>query len=120
MQICLNLGTSLSILLNASIDSFWRTGWVYARVQHCVSFIYNGLSFSLFSPAFFCVCVCPVSVHFNAFLCYYEKQRKGDRGHLRWKALKESIEKGKKSRPMNHEFCSDMEIKEKHFDLLYL
>ncbi|XP_021606651.1 squamosa promoter-binding-like protein 1 isoform X3 [Manihot esculenta] len=41
-EICLNLGTSLSILLNASIDSFWRTGWVYARVQHCVSFIYNG------------------------------------------------------------------------------
>lgn len=70
---------------------------------------------------FFCVCVCPsVSVHFNAFLCYYEKQRKGDRSHLRWKALKESIEKGKKRRPMNHEFCSDMEIKEKHFDLLYL
>ncbi|KAJ9181746.1 hypothetical protein P3X46_005806 [Hevea brasiliensis] len=41
-EICLNLGTSLSKLLNASTDSFWRSGWVYARVRHCLSFVYNG------------------------------------------------------------------------------
>ncbi|XP_065863938.1 squamosa promoter-binding-like protein 1 [Euphorbia lathyris] len=41
-QIRLDLGSSLSRLLGASADPFWRSGWVYARVQHCVSFIYNG------------------------------------------------------------------------------
>lgn len=42
MQVCLDLGASLSRLLNTSSDSFWQTGWVYVRVQNCVSFIYNG------------------------------------------------------------------------------
>ncbi|KAG5038810.1 hypothetical protein AAZX31_07G216400 [Glycine max] len=37
-----NLGSSLRKLLAASNDSFWRTGWVYARVQHAVAFLYNG------------------------------------------------------------------------------
>ncbi|RDX84617.1 Squamosa promoter-binding-like protein 1, partial [Mucuna pruriens] len=37
-----NLGSSLRKLLAASNDSFWRTGWVYARVQHSVAFLYNG------------------------------------------------------------------------------
>ncbi|XP_015574731.1 squamosa promoter-binding-like protein 1 isoform X2 [Ricinus communis] len=41
-EICIDLGARLSKLLDGSTDSFWRTGWVYARVQHCVSFIYNG------------------------------------------------------------------------------
>lgn len=41
-EICLHLGASLSKLLEASNDSFWRTGWVYARVQQRLSFIYNG------------------------------------------------------------------------------
>ncbi|KAG4929460.1 hypothetical protein GLYMA_17G039600v4 [Glycine max] len=37
-----NLGSSLRKLLAESNDSFWRTGWVYARVQHSVAFLYNG------------------------------------------------------------------------------
>ncbi|TKY54314.1 Squamosa promoter-binding protein 1 [Spatholobus suberectus] len=37
-----NLGSSLRKLLDASNDSFWRTGWVYARMQHSVAFLYNG------------------------------------------------------------------------------
>ncbi|KAL9364918.1 hypothetical protein Peur_042791 [Populus x canadensis] len=41
-EVCLDLGASLSRLLNTSSDSFWQTGWVYVRVQNCVSFIYNG------------------------------------------------------------------------------
>ncbi|XP_050218750.1 squamosa promoter-binding-like protein 1 [Mercurialis annua] len=41
-EICHDLGDSLSKLLDASADSFWRTGWIYARVRNCVSFIYNG------------------------------------------------------------------------------
>ncbi|CDP17026.1 unnamed protein product [Coffea canephora] len=35
-----NLGSSLSRLLNVSDDgSFWRTGWIYARVQNRIVFI---------------------------------------------------------------------------------
>ncbi|KAJ8767274.1 hypothetical protein K2173_017318 [Erythroxylum novogranatense] len=41
-EICLGLGASLSKLLDESHESFWRTGWMYARVRNCVSFIYNG------------------------------------------------------------------------------
>ncbi|CAJ1940716.1 unnamed protein product [Sphenostylis stenocarpa] len=37
-----NLGSSLRKLLAASNDTFWRTGWVFARVQHSVAFLYNG------------------------------------------------------------------------------
>nr|KYP57737.1 Squamosa promoter-binding-like protein 1 [Cajanus cajan] len=37
-----NLGASLRKLLAASNDSFWTTGWIYARVQHTVAFLYNG------------------------------------------------------------------------------
>ncbi|KAK4265981.1 hypothetical protein QN277_026959 [Acacia crassicarpa] len=37
-----NLGLSLKKLLAASNDPFWTTGWVYARVQHSVAFLYNG------------------------------------------------------------------------------
>ncbi|KAK7328546.1 hypothetical protein VNO77_22656 [Canavalia gladiata] len=40
-ELCYNLGSSLRKLA-ASNDSFWRTGWVYARVQHSVAFLYNG------------------------------------------------------------------------------
>ncbi|KAE9604599.1 hypothetical protein Lal_00010826 [Lupinus albus] len=42
-ELCYDLGSSLRKLLAASNDSFWRTGWVYARVQHSVAFLYNGL-----------------------------------------------------------------------------
>ncbi|XP_019414799.1 PREDICTED: squamosa promoter-binding-like protein 1 [Lupinus angustifolius] len=41
-ELCYNLGSSLRKLLAASNDSFWRTGWVYARVQHSVAFLHNG------------------------------------------------------------------------------
>ncbi|XP_022721903.1 squamosa promoter-binding-like protein 1 isoform X3 [Durio zibethinus] len=37
-----DLGSSLRRLVDMSNDSFWKTGWVYARVQHSVAFIYNG------------------------------------------------------------------------------
>ncbi|KAK6160936.1 hypothetical protein DH2020_004317 [Rehmannia glutinosa] len=37
-----DLTSSLRRLLNSSTDSFWRTGWIYTRVQHRVTFIYNG------------------------------------------------------------------------------
>ncbi|KAJ7955317.1 putative Squamosa promoter-binding protein [Quillaja saponaria] len=41
-ELCCDLGSSLERLLAASSDSFWRTGWVYARVRHSVTFLYNG------------------------------------------------------------------------------
>ncbi|KAA8527982.1 hypothetical protein F0562_035149 [Nyssa sinensis] len=41
-QLCSDLSSSLSRLLDASNDSFWTTGWVYTRVRHQVAFIYNG------------------------------------------------------------------------------
>ncbi|GAV82889.1 SBP domain-containing protein [Cephalotus follicularis] len=37
-----DLGSSLRRLLDASNESFWTTGWVFARVQHSVAFTYNG------------------------------------------------------------------------------
>ena len=43
LQLCSDLSSSLTRLLNASNDSFWRTGWVYTRVNHHVAFIYDGL-----------------------------------------------------------------------------
>lgn len=44
LQLCYDLSSSLNRLLDVSDDSFWRTGWVYIRVQHQIAFIYNGLS----------------------------------------------------------------------------
>ncbi|KAL5564646.1 hypothetical protein UlMin_027810 [Ulmus minor] len=41
-ELCSDLGSSLMRLLAASNDPFWRTGWVYTRVQHRVAFMYNG------------------------------------------------------------------------------
>ncbi|GKU96111.1 hypothetical protein SLEP1_g9382 [Rubroshorea leprosula] len=41
-ELCCDLGSSLRRLVDGSDDSFWRTGYVYARVQHSVAFIYNG------------------------------------------------------------------------------
>ncbi|XP_021290234.1 squamosa promoter-binding-like protein 1 [Herrania umbratica] len=37
-----DLGSSLRRLVDVSNDSFWKTGWVYARVRHSIAFIYNG------------------------------------------------------------------------------
>ncbi|KAH6816799.1 hypothetical protein C2S51_021619 [Perilla frutescens var. frutescens] len=37
-----DLTSSLRRLLDSSTDPFWRTGWIYARVQHRVTFMYNG------------------------------------------------------------------------------
>ncbi|KAK9991981.1 hypothetical protein SO802_026966 [Lithocarpus litseifolius] len=41
-ELCCDLGSYLRELLDASNDSFWRTGWVYTRVRHSVAFMYNG------------------------------------------------------------------------------
>ncbi|KAJ7980466.1 Squamosa promoter-binding-like protein [Quillaja saponaria] len=41
-ELCSGLGSRLKRLLNASNDSFWRTGWVYARVRHRAAFVCNG------------------------------------------------------------------------------
>ncbi|XP_058008560.1 squamosa promoter-binding-like protein 1 isoform X2 [Hevea brasiliensis] len=41
-ELCCNLSTSLSRLLDVSDDAFWRTGWVYIRVQHQIAFVCNG------------------------------------------------------------------------------
>ncbi|EPS63628.1 hypothetical protein M569_11157, partial [Genlisea aurea] len=37
-----NLNSSLRRLIDSSADPFWRTGWIYTRVQHQASFVYNG------------------------------------------------------------------------------
>ncbi|KAJ8748656.1 hypothetical protein K2173_008101 [Erythroxylum novogranatense] len=37
-----NLSSSLSKLLDVSDDTFWRTGWMYIRVQHQIAFVHNG------------------------------------------------------------------------------
>ncbi|XP_042517253.1 squamosa promoter-binding-like protein 1 isoform X2 [Macadamia integrifolia] len=41
-EICGDLRSTLSRLLDASDDTFWRTGWVYARLKHQIAFIYDG------------------------------------------------------------------------------
>lgn len=41
-ELCHNLGSSLKRLIFLSNDDFWRMGWIYARVQHHIVFIYNG------------------------------------------------------------------------------
>ncbi|XP_027330302.1 squamosa promoter-binding-like protein 12 isoform X2 [Abrus precatorius] len=41
-ELCCNLGSNLRKLLAGSNDSFWKTGWIYARVQHSVAFLNNG------------------------------------------------------------------------------
>lgn len=41
-ELCYDLRSSLKKLLDASADSFWRTGWIYARVSHRVAFVYDG------------------------------------------------------------------------------
>ncbi|KAF5732051.1 squamosa promoter-binding-like protein 1 [Tripterygium wilfordii] len=41
-ELCSDLSSSLGRLLDVSDDTFWRTGWVFIRVQHHIAFIYNG------------------------------------------------------------------------------
>ncbi|KAF9669209.1 hypothetical protein SADUNF_Sadunf14G0084000 [Salix dunnii] len=41
-ELCCDLGSSLSRLLDVSDNTFWRTGWVYIRAQHQIAFVYNG------------------------------------------------------------------------------
>ncbi|KAL9385151.1 hypothetical protein Peur_022161 [Populus x canadensis] len=41
-DLCCDLGSSLSRLLDVSDNTFWRTGWAYIRVQHQIAFAYNG------------------------------------------------------------------------------
>ncbi|KAJ8899024.1 hypothetical protein K2173_008847 [Erythroxylum novogranatense] len=40
--LCYDLSSSLSKLLDVSDDIFWRTGWLYIRVQHQIAFVCNG------------------------------------------------------------------------------
>ncbi|PKA48164.1 Squamosa promoter-binding-like protein 12 [Apostasia shenzhenica] len=41
-KLCCDLGSSLKALLCLCTDDFWRTGWIYARVQQHIAFIYKG------------------------------------------------------------------------------
>ncbi|XP_038680732.1 squamosa promoter-binding-like protein 1 isoform X2 [Tripterygium wilfordii] len=41
-ELCSDLSSSLVRLLDVSDDTFWRTGWIFIRVQHRIAFIYNG------------------------------------------------------------------------------
>ncbi|KAJ7973130.1 Squamosa promoter-binding-like protein [Quillaja saponaria] len=41
-ELCYDLSSSLNRLLDAYDDAFWRTGWVYIRVQDQIAFIFNG------------------------------------------------------------------------------
>ncbi|XP_027164714.1 squamosa promoter-binding-like protein 1 [Coffea eugenioides] len=41
-ELCYDLTSSLRRLLDASTDSFWKSGWIYARVRHRVAFVYDG------------------------------------------------------------------------------
>ncbi|KAF6154953.1 hypothetical protein GIB67_018390 [Kingdonia uniflora] len=41
-ELCYDLSSSLSRLLEFSTDPFWRTGWVYIRVQDQIALIYDG------------------------------------------------------------------------------
>ncbi|GAB4825634.1 hypothetical protein Ancab_008508 [Ancistrocladus abbreviatus] len=41
-ELCFDLSSSLSRLLEASDDPFWRMGWIYTRVQNRAAFICNG------------------------------------------------------------------------------
>ncbi|KZV33652.1 squamosa promoter-binding-like protein 1-like [Dorcoceras hygrometricum] len=37
-----DISSSLRRLLDSSNDSFWKTGWIYSRVQNHISFVYDG------------------------------------------------------------------------------
>ncbi|XP_072997087.1 squamosa promoter-binding-like protein 6 [Typha latifolia] len=41
-ELCSDLSSYLDRLLCSSTDEFWKSGWIYARVQHQIGFIYNG------------------------------------------------------------------------------
>ncbi|XP_017979528.1 PREDICTED: squamosa promoter-binding-like protein 1 [Theobroma cacao] len=41
-ELCCDLSFTLSRLLDCSDDTFWRSGWIYIRVQDQIAFIYNG------------------------------------------------------------------------------
>ncbi|KAL4030480.1 hypothetical protein IC575_008717 [Cucumis melo] len=41
-NLCHDLSTSFNRLLDVSDDAFWKTGWVYVRVQHQIAFVYHG------------------------------------------------------------------------------
>ncbi|KAH7666562.1 Ankyrin repeat-containing domain-containing protein [Dioscorea alata] len=41
-ELCQDLSSGLHKLLQISDGDFWRSGWIYARVQHQIAFLYNG------------------------------------------------------------------------------
>lgn len=41
-ELCSDLSSCLTRLFEVSDDPFWRTGWVYVRVQNQIAFVYDG------------------------------------------------------------------------------
>lgn len=41
-ELCSDLSSCLARLFEVPDDTFWRTGWVYVRVQNQIAFVYNG------------------------------------------------------------------------------
>ncbi|KAL2935041.1 Squamosa promoter-binding-like protein 12 [Bienertia sinuspersici] len=41
-ELCSDLSSCLTRLLDISDDTFWKTGWVYVRVQNQIAFVHNG------------------------------------------------------------------------------
>lgn len=65
MQLCYDLSSHLRRLLDASSNSFWKTGWVYTRVLDHVAFACDG--------RFFVLCVSIFS--FFSLIALYSKQK---------------------------------------------
>nr|CAD1829703.1 unnamed protein product [Ananas comosus var. bracteatus] len=41
-ELCNSLSSYLERLLNSSANDFWRSGWIYARIEDQIAFIHNG------------------------------------------------------------------------------
>ncbi|KAK1390315.1 squamosa promoter-binding-like protein 1 [Heracleum sosnowskyi] len=41
-ELCCNIRFGLRKLLDSSSNTFWKTGWIYARLRHRVAFVYDG------------------------------------------------------------------------------
>ncbi|KAJ0978668.1 hypothetical protein J5N97_014142 [Dioscorea zingiberensis] len=67
-ELCRDLSSGLHKLLQISGDDFWRSGWIYARVQHQIAFLYNGqvvldTPLLLKSPRYLDIlCISPIAV----------------------------------------------------------
>lgn len=43
LQMCNSLSVHLKKLFDVSDDLFWRSGWIYARVQNQIAFVNKGI-----------------------------------------------------------------------------